>query len=62
MKEKYFCSKKLPNLDLYLSIGAPLEILGLLMTLFLHDCHYEIDINLVLGEKKSKITHKFTRS
>jgi len=43
------------NWILYGSISATLLILGLLITLFLHDRRHEIGIYLALGEKKSKI-------
>ena len=43
------------NIVLWVSVGATLVILSLLITLFLRDRKYEIGIYLALGEKKSKI-------
>ena len=40
---------------LYVSIGATLLILSLLITLFLRDRRYEMGVYLALGEKKGKI-------
>lgn len=40
---------------LFGSIGATILILGLLMSLFLHDRKHEIGIYLALGEKRAKI-------
>lgn len=43
------------NLVLYVSIGATLLILSLLITLFLRDRRHEMGVYLALGEKKGKI-------
>jgi len=43
------------NWILYVSIGATLLILSLLITLFLRDRRYEMGVYLALGEKKGKI-------
>ena len=43
------------NWILYVSIGATLLILSLLITLFLRDRRYEIGVYLALGEKKGRI-------
>jgi len=40
---------------LYVSVGATLLILSLLITLFLRDRRYEMGVYLALGEKKGKI-------
>ena len=43
------------NWILYVSIGATLLILSLLITLFLRDRRYEMGVYLALGERKGKI-------
>ena len=43
------------NWVLYVSIGATLLILSLLITLFLRDRRYEMGVYLALGEKKGRI-------
>ena len=43
------------NLILYVSVGATLLILSLLITLFLRDRRYEMGVYLALGEKKGSI-------
>lgn len=40
---------------LYLSIGAAMLVLSLLIILFLHDRRFEIGVYLALGEKKGKV-------
>jgi len=45
----------LANGILYVSIGATLLILSLLITLFLRDRRYEMGVYLALGEKKGRI-------
>jgi len=43
------------NIVLWVSVGATLVILSLLITLFLRDRKYEIGIYLALGEKKGRV-------
>ena len=43
------------NVILWVSVGATLLILSLLITLFLRDRRYEMGVYLALGEKKGKI-------
>jgi len=47
--------QNIANWILYVSIGATLLILSLLITLFLRDRRYEMGVYLALGEKKGKI-------
>jgi len=47
--------QSIANWILYVSIGATLLILSLLITLFLRDRRYEMGVYLALGEKKGKI-------
>ena len=47
--------QNIANWVLYVSIGATLLILSLLITLFLRDRRYEMGVYLALGEKKGRI-------
>jgi len=47
--------QNIANWILYVSIGATLLILSLLITLFLRDRRYEMGVYLALGEKKGKV-------
>jgi len=47
--------QNIANWILYVSIGATLLILSLLITLFLRDRRYEMGVYLALGEKRGKI-------
>jgi len=47
--------QNIANWILYVSIGATLLILSLLITLFLRDRRYEMGVYLALGEKKGRI-------
>ena len=47
--------QEIANWVLWISIGATILILSLLITLFLHDRRYEMGIYLALGEQKPKI-------
>jgi len=47
--------QNIANWVLYVSVGATLLILSLLITLFLRDRRYEMGVYLALGEKKGRI-------